>query len=138
MPRASSDETVFHAVACPTRRAILDALSLGETNVSALVDAVSVTQSAVSQQLAVLKNAGLVGERSEGRYRYYSLRAEPLAEIDVWMERYRAVIERRLDALGHVLFAMPDLPEDAASPARRSRATLSKRRGPRRPKGARR
>jgi DNA-binding transcriptional ArsR family regulator len=108
MSRNASDDSVFQAVACPTRRALLDALARGESNVSDLVALLDVTQSAVSQQLATLKSAGLVDERAEGRFRYYRLRAQPLAEIDAWIGRYRAHIERQLDALGHVLDAMPD------------------------------
>ena len=111
MSRSASDESVFQAIACPTRRALLDALALGESNVSTLITSLNVTQSAVSQQLAVLKRAGLVEERAEGRFRYYRLRAGPLAEIDAWIGRYRAYIERQLDTLGHVLDAMPDEPK---------------------------
>ena len=122
MPRSPSDESVFQAVACPTRRALLDALSAGESNVSDLVAALDVTQSAVSQQLAVLKSAGLVEERAEGRFRFYRLRATPLAEIDAWLGAYRAHIERQLDALGRVLDAMPDEPkEPPRSPRKRPR-----------------
>jgi DNA-binding transcriptional ArsR family regulator len=113
MSRTAAAETVFHAIACPTRRALLDSLaSRGESNVSSLVASLDVTQSAVSQQLAVLKGAGLVEERAEGRFRYYRLRAKPLTEVDAWISRYRAHIERRLDALGDVLDAMPDEPTD--------------------------
>src|SRR3954471_398021 len=108
MPRSAADESVFHAIACPTRRALLDALAGGETNVTDLVASLDVTQSAVSQQLAVLKSAGLVDERAEGRFRLYRLRAQPLGEVDVWLNRYRAQIERRLDALGDVLDSLPD------------------------------
>jgi DNA-binding transcriptional ArsR family regulator len=111
MSRTASDGSVFQAIACPTRRAILDALALRERNASDLLASLDVTQSAVSQQLAVLKSAGLVEERTEGRFHYYRLRAEPLAEIDEWMGRYRAHIERQLDALGRVLDAMPDDPD---------------------------
>jgi DNA-binding transcriptional ArsR family regulator len=121
MPRRASDESVFQAIACPTRRALLDAISRGETHVSALVAALHVTQSAVSQQLAVLKSAGLVEERAEGRFRYYRLRAEPLAQIDEWLGSYRAHIERQLDALGRVLDAMPD--DEPPPPGRRSRSS---------------
>jgi hypothetical protein len=62
-----------------------------------------------------------VEERADGRFRYYRLRPEPLAEIDVWMGRYRALLERQLDALGRVLDAMPDEPQ-ARSAARTRRA----------------
>ena len=124
MPRSQSHESVFHAIASPTRRALLDALTLGETNVTDLVASLHVTQSAVSQQLGILKNAGLVQERVEGRYRHYRLRVEPLAEVDAWIGRYRAYIERQLDALGRVLDAMPDDPK----PTPRRRAKRKRRR----------
>ena len=108
MSRGTSSESVFQAIACPTRRALIDALATGERHVSDLVATLDVSQSAVSQQLAILKNAGLVEERSEGRFRYYRLRAKPLEEVQVWINRYRAQIERQLDALGHVLDTLPD------------------------------
>jgi len=108
MPRLPSDGTVFHAIACPTRRALLDALANGERNVSALVDELDVTQSAVSQQLTILKSANLVEERREGRFRFYRLRAGPLAEVHSWMQRYREHVERELDALGRVLDTLGD------------------------------
>jgi DNA-binding transcriptional ArsR family regulator len=121
MSRTASDESVFQAIACPTRRALLDALALGESNVGDLVASLEVTQSAVSQQLSVLKSAGLVEERAEGRFRYYRLRAAPLSEVDAWIGRYRAAIEKQLDRLGAVLDAMPDEPDDPPSRTKRRR-----------------
>jgi DNA-binding transcriptional ArsR family regulator len=113
MPRSAAAESVFQVIACPTRRALLDVLAGGESNVSDLVGSLDVSQSAVSQQLAVLKSAGLVEERAEGRFRLYRLCATPLEEVDLWLSRYRAHIERRLDALGGVLDALPDTPNEA-------------------------
>jgi DNA-binding transcriptional ArsR family regulator len=121
MSRLSSDESVFQAIASPTRRALLDALSCGESNVSDLVSSLNITQSAVSQQLAILKSAGLVSERSEGRFRRYRLEAKPLAEVDAWVGRYRAYLERELDALGRVLDAMTDRPTRHAPPTKTKR-----------------
>ena len=121
MSRVSSDDSVFQAIASPTRRALLDALSLGESNVTDLVARLNITQSAVSQQLAILKTAGLVSERSEGRFRQYRLEAKPLCEVDAWVGRYRALLERHLDALGRVLDAMPDLVTDSEPPPKRKR-----------------
>ena len=123
MGRTSAADSVFQAIACPTRRALLDTLSLGESNVTNLVATLHVTQSAVSQQLAVLKSAGLVEERVGGRFRYYRLRAKPLSEVDSWVGRYRAHMERQLDALGHVLDAMPDEPTSKPSARKRRRRT---------------
>jgi DNA-binding transcriptional ArsR family regulator len=122
MARSASDDSVFQAIACPTRRALLDTLALGESNVSALVAALHVTQSAVSQQLAVLKSARLVEERAEGRFRYYRLRPDPLTEVEAWIGRYRAYMERRLDALGRVLDAMPDEPSKTHNTQRKRRS----------------
>jgi DNA-binding transcriptional ArsR family regulator len=107
---------VFQAIACPTRRALLDALALGERTVSDLVGSVGLSQSAVSQQLSVLKSARLVEERAQGRFRFYSLQAAPLAEVGDWIARHRAAMERQLDALGSVLDAMTE-----TSPRSRSR-----------------
>jgi DNA-binding transcriptional ArsR family regulator len=125
MGRSAAAESVFQAIACPTRRALLDTLSsLGESNVTDLVAMLDVTQSAVSQQLGVLKNAGLVEERVDGRFRYYRLRAKPLREVDSWVARYRTHMERQLDALGRVLDAMPDeVPSKPAPRKRRRRAS---------------
>jgi DNA-binding transcriptional ArsR family regulator len=128
MPRSASDASVFQAIACPTRRALLDVLALGERNVSDLVDSLDVTQSAVSQQLAVLKSAGLVEERTEGRFRFYRLRAKPLREVDAWLDRYRAHVERQLDALGRVLDAMPDEPPGQPSPSTGQPSNAKRRR----------
>src|SRR5580658_10845487 len=131
MSRSAAAETVFQAIACPTRRALLDVLAAGgESNVSDLVASLDVTQSAVSQQLAVLKSAGLVEERADGRFRFYRLCAKPLTEVDAWLGRYRAHIERRLDALGDVLDAMPDEPNEAEERAllRETDRTRPKRR----------
>ena len=123
MARAASDEGVFQAIANPTRRALLVAVARGESSVSDLVDSLDVTQSAVSQQLAVLKSAGLVGERADGRFRYYALRPGPLAEVDAWIGRCRAWHERQLDALGRVLDTLPVEPESVAPrPKRRRRS----------------
>src|SRR4051812_22438878 len=122
MSRSASDESVFQAIASPTRRALLDALALGESSVSELLASVDVTQSAVSQQLAVLKSAGLVEERAEGRFRHYRLLAEPLNAVDAWLGRYRRHLAE-LDALGRVLDAMPDEP----SRTKRPKKTRSRR-----------
>lgn len=101
-------EAVFQAVASETRRKLLDALLSGEHTVTELVDQVDVTQGAVSQQLAVLEGAGLVAQRAQGRFRFYSLRPEPLALVDQWLAGYRNFVAERLDVLGRVLDAMPN------------------------------
>ncbi|SRR6266545_6518186 len=89
----------FEVVAEPTRRRILDLLVERERSVGELVDSLSLSQPGVSKHLRVLKDAGLVQVRREAQRRWYGLRAEPLAEIDTWLEPYRRYWAGRLDAL---------------------------------------
>jgi DNA-binding transcriptional ArsR family regulator len=110
--RARSTEHSNTRAACAEKR---------RNNVSDLVASVHITQSAVSQQLAVLKSAGLVEERAAGRFRHYRLRVEPLAEVDAWMSQYRSLLERQLDALGRVL--------DEQTPKRKAPARKRRRTG---------
>jgi DNA-binding transcriptional ArsR family regulator len=91
--------TAYAALAEPSRRRILDLLRDGERSVTDLVARLNLSQPGVSKHLRVLREAGLVQVRPEGRRRWYGLRAEPLAEVDQWLEPYRAHWEGRLDAL---------------------------------------
>jgi DNA-binding PadR family transcriptional regulator len=59
----------------------------------------AVSQPAISQHLRVLRHAGLVQERREGRHRRYSLTAEPLRDVADWVDHYREFWQRRLKAL---------------------------------------
>lgn len=89
----------FAVLAEPNRRRILDLLRDGERPVGDLVDALAVSQPGVSKHLGVLRDAGVVEMRADGRRRLYRLRPEPLREVDAWLEPYRALWSGRLDAL---------------------------------------
>jgi DNA-binding transcriptional ArsR family regulator len=91
--------TAYAALAEPSRRRILDLLRGGERSVSELVGQVGLSQPGVSKHLRVLREAGIVEVRPDGRQRWYRLRAQPLAEVDRWLEPYRAHWSERLDAL---------------------------------------
>jgi DNA-binding transcriptional ArsR family regulator len=97
----------FAALAEPHRRQILDLLRDGERSAGNLVERLDLSQPGVSKHLKVLREAGLVTVRAEGKHRVYGLRAEPLAEVDAWLARYRAVWSERLDALERHLEASP-------------------------------
>ena len=103
MGTALAHETPFTAIACAARRTILDALRSYEKTVGALVDVLGISQPSVSQHLQVLKHAGLVDERQVGRFRYYRLKADPLAEVLAWVKAYEVFWQERLAALGRVL-----------------------------------
>jgi DNA-binding transcriptional ArsR family regulator len=64
-----------------------------------LADALPIARPGVSRHLRVLLEAGLVGVRHEAQRRIYSVRPDPLAEVDVWLDDYRALWRNRLDAL---------------------------------------
>lgn len=88
-------QEVFHAVVDPNRRRILQLLTTGERPVQDLVDHFDLSFSAISQHLKVLREAGLVARRRDGKSRFYSLRPEPLKDLHDWTEIYeRAWCER--------------------------------------------
>jgi DNA-binding transcriptional ArsR family regulator len=91
--------SVLEVIAEPTRRRILDAVREGERSVGELVEHVGMHQPGVSRHLRVLRDAGLVEVRSDAQRRLYRLRAEPLRELDAWLEPYRAEWAGRLDDL---------------------------------------
>jgi DNA-binding transcriptional ArsR family regulator len=98
----------FEILAEPNRRRILDLLRVAERPVGELVDALAVSQPAVSKHLRVLRDAGLVEVRSDAQRRLYRVRAEPLRVMAEWLEPYRALWATHLDDLERHLDAMPD------------------------------
>jgi DNA-binding transcriptional ArsR family regulator len=100
--------SAFAAVSEPVRRQILELLRQRERPVGELVDQVGLSQPGVSKHLRVLREAGLVRVRADGRRRWYGLRAEPLAELDAWLAPYREFWGGRLDALEHHLDQQED------------------------------
>lgn len=100
--------TAYAALAEPHRREILDLLLERERSVGALVASLDLSQPGVSKHLKVLREAGLVAVRAEGKQRVYTLRARPLAEVDAWLAPYRAFWSNRLDALERHLEENPE------------------------------
>jgi DNA-binding transcriptional ArsR family regulator len=92
--------STFTAIADPIRRDILALLRKGEQPAGALVETLDLPQPNVSKHLKALRAAGLVRVRIDGPRRFYSLDPAPLAELDEWLEPYRAFWSAKLDALG--------------------------------------
>ena len=98
---------LFSALADPTRRAIFERLSRdGEQTVRALTDRAGVSQPAVSKHLGVLKHAGLVRDRRDGRQTHYSAQPQALAPLIDWMTLYAAFWRDRFDRLEDLLNRM--------------------------------
>jgi len=96
----------FRAIADPTRRKALKFLARRELTVSDLAQRFTISQPAISQHLAVLRSAGLVRERKQGRFRYY--RADPagLRPLVTWITEYEKFWRDKLSKLESVLDRM--------------------------------
>jgi DNA-binding transcriptional ArsR family regulator len=108
---ANSLDSVFSALADPTRRAILERLTQGEAMVTELAEPFQVSLPAVSKHLRVLERAGLVARRKQGRVRRCKLVADPLKEAAAWLAHYRAFWEGQFDALAEYLESVSDQEE---------------------------
>ena len=78
---------------------MVERMARGPVTVGELDAMLPIARPGVSRHLRVLREAGLVEVRHDAQRRIYSLRPQPLAEIDEWLARYRALWEQRLDAL---------------------------------------
>jgi DNA-binding transcriptional ArsR family regulator len=92
-------DAVLQALSDESRRIVLDTLKDGPATVSDLAALLPIARPGVSRHLRVLREAGLVDVRREAQFRVYSLRAEPLAQVDEWLGHYRTLWQQRLDAL---------------------------------------
>lgn len=90
---------IFEILADPARRRVLDLLLEEEHTVNELVDALGMNQPAVSKQLRILRDAGLVESRIDAQRRVYTLSPAPLAEADAWLTPYRRFWRGRLASL---------------------------------------
>jgi DNA-binding transcriptional ArsR family regulator len=105
----AAPDQLFKSLADPTRRAIFERLARhGEHTVHALTDRAGVSQPAVSKHLAVLKLAGLVRDRREGRETHYSAQPQALAPLMDWMSLYGAFWRDRFDRLEALLDRMDE------------------------------
>jgi DNA-binding transcriptional ArsR family regulator len=135
-PRPARLDALFGALADPTRRAILARLAQGEATVSELAEPHRLTQPTISKHLKVLEAAGLISTARDAQRRPRRLEASALAAADSWFEPFRALWERRYQALDGVLEQMtaePPLrtaeppPRTAAPPPRTQKKAKARR-----------
>jgi DNA-binding transcriptional ArsR family regulator len=107
MVQQKSLDRVFHALADPTRRAMLKRLVAGERNIGELARPFRMSFAAASKHVRVLERAGLVRRRIEGRSHLCRIEAKPLAAANRWLRFYEAYWSERFDALD-ALFAEQD------------------------------
>lgn len=118
-PQPVSLDSLFHALADPTRRALVERLTRGPASVSALAQPLAMSLPAVLQHLQVLEASGLVCTEKVGRVRTCRLEPQALRTAEQWISERRTLWERRLDRLDAYLAeqgAIPDDPEPGAQP----------------------
>lgn len=103
-------DRVFHALADPTRRVVVERLELGPTSTSELLSAFSMSLPSLTHHLAVLEDARLVSSTKQGRVRTYRLAREGLAVADDWLTIRRRHWETRLDQLDRHLHDTKERP----------------------------
>ncbi|MDB5394363.1 MAG: ArsR family transcriptional regulator [Rhodospirillales bacterium] len=105
LEQAPTLDDVFHALADPTRRAMLRRLAAGERNIGELATPFSMSFAAASKHVRVLEVAGLVRRRVEGRSHICRLEPGPLRTADDWLRFYEGFWSSKLDDLGAILKA---------------------------------
>ena len=108
-------DSVFGALADPTRRAILTRLTLGEATVAELTAPFDVSQPAISRHLKVLERAGLISRTRLATARLSHLEAAPLRDATKWLAAYREYWEESFDRLDELLATLED--DDGGSPS---------------------
>ena len=96
-------DRVFQVLGDPTRRAIIDRLSLGPQSVSRLAEPLGVTITAIGQHLQVLEETGFVSTDKVGRVRSCRLESAGFKAVEQWAAEHRLMWEQRLDTLGSLL-----------------------------------
>ncbi|HEU4809039.1 MAG TPA: metalloregulator ArsR/SmtB family transcription factor [Sphingomicrobium sp.] len=92
-------DSLFSALADPTRRGMLASLALGEKSVGELGDPFDISFAGAAKHVKVLENAGLIHRRKAGRKQMCSLRAEPLRQAEDWLRQWEKFWTGRLDRL---------------------------------------
>jgi DNA-binding transcriptional ArsR family regulator len=111
LDHAAPLDQVFHALADPSRRAMVDRLTRGPASVSELAQPLTMSLAAVVQHVQVLESSGLVRTEKVGRVRTCSIEPAAMRTAEHWISERRTLWERRLDKLGDFLAAQP--PDEA-------------------------
>lgn len=94
---------IFHAVADPTRRAILVLLVSQAMTPNAIAEHFHTTRQAVSKHIQILSECDLLVHKQEGREIFYELKIDKMKEIDIWLDQFRKMIEERFNQLDQFL-----------------------------------
>ncbi len=99
---------VFQAIADPTRREIINHLSEEPMNLNALADQFEISRPAISQQIKILQECGLVEVSKQGRERYCKIQPASLIPAFLWIDKYRKLWEDRIDSFEEYLMELKE------------------------------
>ena len=94
---------IFKALADPTRRTVFEKLAAGRMNATSLREGMDISQPAMSQHLAVLRNAHLIRQEKQGRFTRYEVNPDGLVAVAEWLAKYRTYWPQRIEALKELL-----------------------------------
>lgn len=94
---------VFQAIADPTRREIINLIAYQPLNLNAIADNFKISRPAISQQMKILIECGLVEIKQQGRERYCEAKLNELREVADWVERFRRLWAERFDLMDDLL-----------------------------------
>src|SRR5688572_19617084 len=94
---------VFQAIADPTRREIINMLSIQSLNLNAIAENFDISRPAISKHIRILTECGLILVKQQGRERFCEAKLQKLNEVSQWVEQYRVFWTSKLDALGTFL-----------------------------------
>jgi DNA-binding transcriptional ArsR family regulator len=97
---------IFHAIADPTRRAILTLIAVQALTPNAMAEKFDMSRQAVSKHIKVLHECELIKPEQSGREIYYHFNPNKMKEIDTWLEQFRKIWETRFNQLDKVLSAI--------------------------------
>ena len=102
----TSRRDVFQAIADPTRREIIELLSREPKNLNAIAEAFEISRPAISQQIKILEECGVVQVTQKGRERYCSIEPSSLIPAFLWIEQYKKMWEDRIDSFEQYLMKL--------------------------------
>lgn len=97
---------VFQAIADPTRRDIINLVAFNPLNLNAIADNFDISRPAISQQIKILAECGLISIKKKGRERYCEASLQQLNEVSNWIEKYRQLWEQKFTRLDDLLDKM--------------------------------
>ncbi|HVW96003.1 MAG TPA: metalloregulator ArsR/SmtB family transcription factor [Mucilaginibacter sp.] len=103
---------VFQAIADPTRREIINLVAFNPLNLNAIAEKFDISRPAVSQQIKILAECGLIAIQKRGRERYCTADLKQLSEVSDWIEKYRQLWEEKFSRLDSLLSKMENEPDE--------------------------